>query len=97
MSFDVLWTSYNDVAEFDPYGAGCLLMRSGNGKCRMCFDYRALNTRSFRDCYHLPSIKSILSMLGGSTVFSKSDLVSGFHPAPIHDKDIEATAFHTQF
>ena len=62
-----------------PYGAGCLLVKKGNGKWRMCVDYRALNTRTVRDRYPLPSIQSILSTLGGSGVFSKIDLVSGFH------------------
>ena len=49
MTFDVLWTSYTDLAEFDPYGAGCLLVRKANEKWRTCVDYRALNTRSFQD------------------------------------------------
>ena len=52
-----------------PYGAGCLLVKKANGKWRMCVDYQALNTRTVRDRYPLPSIQSILSTLGGSTVF----------------------------
>ena len=80
-----------------PYGAGCLLVKKANGKWRMCVDYRALNTRTVRDRYPLPSIQSILSTLGGSTVFWKIDLVSGFHQIRIHDKDVEKTALNTQF
>ena len=38
-----------------------------------------------------------MSTLGGSTVFSKIDLVSGFHQIRIHDEDIKKTAFNTQF
>ena len=72
-------------------------MKKANGKWRMCVDYRALNTRTVRDRYPLPSIQSILSTLGGSTVFSKIDLVSGFHQIRIQDEDIEKTAFNTQF
>ena len=79
-----------------PYGAGCLLLKKANGKWRMCVDYRASNTRTVRDQYPLQSIRSILSTLGGSTVLSKIDLVSGFHRIRIHDKDIEKTAFNTQ-
>ena len=63
----------------------------------MCVDYRALVTQTVRDRYRLPSIKSILSTLGGSTVFWKIDLVSGFHQIQIHDEDVEHTAFNTQF
>ena len=79
------------------YGAGWLLVRKANAKWCMCVDYRALNTRTVRDRYPLPSIQSILSTLGGSAVFSKIDLVSGFHQIRIHDEDIEKAAFNTQF
>ena len=80
-----------------PYAAGCLLVKKANGKWRMCVDYGALNTRTPRDRYPLPSIQSILSTLGGSAVCSKIDLVSGFHQIRIHDEGIEKTAFNTQF
>ena len=53
--------------------------------------------RTVGDRYSLPSIQSILSTLGGSTVFSKMELVSGFHQIRIHNEDIEKTAFNTQF
>ena len=80
-----------------PYGAGCLLVKKANGQWRMCVDYRALNTGTVRDRYPLPSIQPILSTLGGSTVFSKIDLVSRFHQIRIQDQDIEKIAFNTQF
>ena len=80
-----------------PYGAGCLLVKKANGKWCMCLDYRALNTRTVQDRYPLPSIQSIFSTLGGSSVFLKIDLVSGFHQNRINDEDIEKTAFNTQF
>ena len=72
-------------------------MKKVNGKWRMCVDYPALNTRTVGDRYPLPSIESILSQLGGSTVFSKKNLVSKFHQIRIHDKDVKKTAFNTQF
>ena len=72
-------------------------MKKANGKWRMCVDYRALNTRTVPDRYLVPWIQSILTRRGGSTVFSKIDLVSGFHQIGIHDEDVEKTAFNTQF
>ena len=72
-------------------------MREANGKCCMCVDYRALDTRAVGDRYPWPSVQSILSTLGGSTVSCKIDLVSGFHQIQIHDEDIEKTAFNRQF
>ena len=80
-----------------PYGAGCLLVKKANGKWRMCVHYGASNTRTVRDRYPLPSMQFILSTLGGSTVFLKTDLVSWFHQIGIHDEDVEKTAFNTQF
>ena len=94
---DMLHRSGRIRPSSSPYGAGCLLVKKANGKWRMCVHYRALNTRPVRDQYPLPSIQSILSTLGGSTVFSRIDLVSGFHRIRIQDKDIEKTAFNTQF
>ena len=38
-----------------------------------------------------------LEYTGGSTVFSKIDLVGGFHQIRVHDEDITKTAFNTQF
>ena len=72
-------------------------MKKANGKWHMCVDYRALNTPTVRDQYPLPLIQSILSTLGGSAVFSKIDLVSGFHQIPIHDEDVKTNALNTQF
>ena len=80
-----------------PYGAGCQMLRKANGKLRTCVNHRALNTRTVRDQYPLPSIQSILSTPGGSTVFSKINLVTGFHQSRIHDEHIKKTAFNTQF
>ena len=80
-----------------PYGVGCLLVKKANGKWRMCVDYRALNMRTVRDRYPLPSIQSILSTLGRSTVFSKTDLVSGLHQIRIHDGDVDKNDLNTQF
>ena len=72
-------------------------MKKANGKWRMCVDYRALNTQTVLNRYPLPSIQSILSTRGGSTVSSEIALVSGFHQIRIHNEDIEKTAFNTQF
>ena len=60
-----------------PYGAGCLLVKKANGKWRMCVNYRALNTRTVRDRYPLPSIQSILSTLGVPLYFRRSTLSVG--------------------
>ena len=94
---DKLHRSGQIPASSSPYGASWLLVRKANGKLRMCVDYRAMNTRIVQDQYRLPSIQSILSRLGGPTVFSKTDVVSGLYQNGIHDEDVKQTAFNTQF
>ena len=79
-----------------PYAVGCLLVKKANGKWRMCVDYQALNGRTVRERYPLPLMKSILSTIGGSTIFSNIHLANGLHRTRIHHEDIEKTAFNTQ-
>ena len=93
---DKLHRSGRNPPSSSPYGAGGLLLKKANGKWHMCVNYRALNTRTVRDRYPLPSMQSILSTLGGSTVFSNIDLVSGFHQIQIHDKDVAKKTLNTQ-
>ena len=71
-------------------------MRKANGKGRIWVDYGALNTRTAIDRCPSPSIQLILSTLGGSMVFSKIHLVSGFQQIRIHDEDIEENSFSTR-
>ncbi|KAK3781292.1 hypothetical protein RRG08_061700 [Elysia crispata] len=49
-----------------------------NGKCRLCGDYRRLNTSTDDDRYPLPHIQDFNNNLDGCTVFSKVDLLRGF-------------------
>ena len=60
---------------------------------------RRLPSVEYANCTRSPSfaIDPIHLTLGGSTVFSKIDLVSGFHQIGIQDEDIQKPAFNTQF
>jgi hypothetical protein len=80
-----------------PWGTGCLLAPKPNGKWRLCIDYRALNMATTRDRYPLPNIQNVMSTLHGSTVFSKIDLVAGFHQIPLEKQSRSYTAFNTPF
>jgi cleavage and polyadenylation specificity factor subunit 1 len=68
-----------------------------DGSFRPCGDYRRLNTVTEDDRYPLPSILDFSSNLAGCTVFSKVDLVKGYHQVPMAEADIPKTAICTPF
>jgi len=68
-----------------------------DGSFRPCGDYRRLNTVTEDDRYPLPSIQDFTANLAGCTIFSKIDLVKGYHQVPMAESDIPKTAICTPF
>jgi len=68
-----------------------------DGSWRPCGDYRRLNTVTTPDRYPLPNMQDLANGLDGCTVFSKIDLVKGYHQVPIAPADIPKTAIITPF
>jgi hypothetical protein len=62
---------------------------------RMCVDYRSLNEFTIKNKYPLPRIDDLFDQLNGACVFSKIDLLSGYHQLKIRATDIPKTAFIT--
>ncbi|ONK61029.1 uncharacterized protein A4U43_C08F25350 [Asparagus officinalis] len=80
-----------------PWGAPVLLVGKKDGSKRMCIDYRELNTVTVKNKYPLPRIDDIFNQLGGSRVFSKMDLRSGYHQVKVKDSDVPKTTFQTRY
>jgi hypothetical protein len=75
------------------FAAPIIFVKKGDGKLRMCCDYRGLNKITQKDRYPLPYIVDLLDKLHGSEYFTKLDLASGYHQLRIHQDDQHKTAF----
>ena len=68
-----------------------------NGGWRVCGDYRRLNTLTTDDRYPVRSLQDFTAELHGKTIFSKVDLMKGYHQIPVADGDVRKTAVITPF
>ena len=62
-----------------------------------CSDFRCLNQATVRDLYPIPHLQDFSSCLAGSIIFSKIDLVMGYHQIPVWEEDIPKMAIATPF
>jgi hypothetical protein len=68
-----------------------------DGTWRPCGDFRWLNKVTEDNRYPLPHVQDFNQHLDGCNVFSKLDLVSGYHQVPMAAADIPKTAIITPF
>ncbi len=99
-----------DEAEFKKLEASGIIRRSNSAwasplhmvpkedsSWQPCGDYRQLNTITTPNSYPLPNMQDLTNGLDGCSVFSKIDLVKGYHQVPIAATDIPKTAIIRPF
>ena len=67
------------------------------GGWRVCGDYRRLNAQTQDDKYPVRSIHDFNAELHGKKIFSKIDLMKGYHQIPVAPDDIGKTGIITPF
>nr|GEY13706.1 putative reverse transcriptase domain-containing protein [Tanacetum cinerariifolium] len=80
-----------------PREALVLFVKKKNGSFRMCIDNRELNKLTVKNRYPLLRIDDLFDHLQGSTVYSKIDLLSGYHQLRVCEEDILKKAFRTRY
>jgi hypothetical protein len=80
-----------------PYGAPILFVKKKDGSQRMVIDYRGLNKITVKNKYPLPRIDELFDQIAGATIFSRLDLMSGYHQLLIDPQDTHKTAFRTRY
>ena len=73
------------------------LVPKDDGSWRPCGDFRRLNDITEPDKYPVPHIQDFLAQLAGRKIFSKIDLIRGYHQIPVAKQDVHKTAVITPF
>ena len=80
-----------------PWSSGLHMVPKKDETSRPCWDCRRLNERTVHDAFPIPHIHDFAASLTGCKIFSKVDLVKGYHQIPVCVEDIPKTAIAMPF
>ncbi|MBW0532132.1 hypothetical protein O181_071847 [Austropuccinia psidii MF-1] len=78
-------------------GAPVLFVKRKDGGLHLCVDYRKLNAVTRKDKYPVPPMNQLLTVLNGSSIFSKSDLHGAYKLLRIKEGNSNLTCFRTKY
>jgi hypothetical protein len=78
-----------------PWGSPMLFVKKKYGTLRLCIYFRQHNKVTINKKYHFPIIDNLFDQLKGERIFSKIDLISGYHQVRIKEENIIKKTFRT--
>jgi hypothetical protein len=66
-----------------PWGAPVLFVKKKYVTLRLCIDFTQLNKVTVKNKYPLPRIDGLFDQLKDANIFSKIDIISGYHQVRI--------------
>ncbi|MBW0461242.1 hypothetical protein O181_000957 [Austropuccinia psidii MF-1] len=78
-------------------GAPVLFVNKKDGGLRLCVYYRKLNSVTRKNRYPAPPMNQLLTMLNGSTIFSRIDMHGAYNLLRIEEGEEHLTAFRTKY